>query len=51
MELAQRAYLVDEAPPWTLDPARAGALRRVLGGLLADLDRLARSGAAAPPTA
>ena len=50
MELVQRAYLADEAPPWTLDPTRAGALRRVLGGLLADLDHFARSGAAAPLT-
>ena len=50
MELAQRAYLADETPPWTLDPTRARTLRHVLGGLLADLDHFARSGAAAPLT-
>ena len=48
MELAQRAYLADETPPWTLDPTRARTLRHVLGGLLADLDHFARSGATAP---
>ncbi len=49
MELAQRAYLAAEADPWPLDPQRAGALRQVLGPLLAELDRLARSGVAARP--
>jgi formiminoglutamase len=51
MELAQRAYLSEEAAPWTYDPAKAGALRQTLGLILADLDRLARSGALPPPHA
>lgn len=37
MELAQRAYLTAEAPPWSYDETRAVALRAVLGPLLADL--------------
>jgi len=45
MELAQRAYLADEAPPWRYDPARAEGLRATLAAALAELDRLARSGA------
>ncbi|UEM25352.1 N-formylglutamate deformylase (plasmid) [Skermanella mucosa] len=34
MELAQRAYLAAEAPPWTYDPVRAGRLRAVLKPML-----------------
>ncbi len=45
MELAQRAYLLAEAAPWDYDPGRAGRLREVLGPILNDLDRIARSGA------
>jgi formiminoglutamase len=45
MELAQRAYLTSEGPPWAYDPARAATLRATLAACLADLDRLARSGA------
>lgn len=45
MELAQRAYLSAEAPPWAFDPARATPLRATLAACLGDLDRLARSGA------
>lgn len=44
MELAQRAYLADEAAPWAYDHAKADALRPVLGRVLGDLDLLARSG-------
>ncbi|MEI2805595.1 N-formylglutamate deformylase [Albidovulum sp.] len=45
METAQRAYLATEAAPWAYDPDRAERTRAVLGPVLADLDRLARSGA------
>lgn len=45
MELAQRAYLAAEAAPWTYDTARSERLREVLGPMLADIDRLARTGA------
>lgn len=44
MELAQRVYM-DEAPPWTFDPARADQVRGVLAAILTTLDALARSGA------
>ena len=44
MELAQRAYLSEEAPPWTYDVTRAEATRAVLRAILINLDRLARSG-------
>ncbi|OYX44502.1 MAG: N-formylglutamate deformylase [Rhodobacterales bacterium 32-67-9] len=47
MELAQRAYLAAETPPWSYDPARAGPTRATLHTILAALDRLARSGALA----
>jgi formiminoglutamase len=47
MELAQRAYLAAEAPPWTFDPATAAPTRAVLARALTALDRLARSGALA----
>lgn len=45
MEIAQRAYLADEAAPWAYDPAGADRLRGVLGPILSALDHLARSGA------
>lgn len=48
MELAQRAYLVDERAPWTFSSDKAAALRPVLGAILSDLDQLARSGALTP---
>lgn len=41
MELAQSTHLVREAPPFDLDPARAGALRVTLGAILARLVALA----------
>lgn len=47
MEIAQRGYLAAEAPPFAYDPARAAPLRAVLAEILANLDRLARSGALA----
>ncbi len=34
MELAQRAYLSAETPPWTYDPDKAGHLRAILGPIL-----------------
>jgi formiminoglutamase len=34
MELAQRAYLTEEAPPWNFDPAKAEQLRAVLKPML-----------------
>ncbi|MDJ0824271.1 MAG: N-formylglutamate deformylase [Rhodobacter sp.] len=34
MEIAQRGYLADEAPPWAFDDAKANALRRHLKDLL-----------------
>ncbi len=34
MELAQSAYLAEEAPPWMLDPAKADRLRQTLGAVL-----------------
>lgn len=51
MELAQRAYLSTEAAPWAYDSERAGRLRKVLGPILTDLDRLARSGRLTAPAA
>jgi formiminoglutamase len=45
MELAQRAYLAEEAAPWAWHPDKAHMLRATLGSILSDLDRLARSGA------
>lgn len=38
MELAQSAYLSAEAPPWTIDDARADRLRAHLGTILSTLD-------------
>lgn len=37
MEIAQRAYLAAEAPPWDFDPGRAAPLRALLARILADL--------------
>ena len=34
MELAQRAYLTEEAPPWSFDPAKAEHVRAVLKPML-----------------
>jgi N-formylglutamate deformylase len=34
MDLAQRAYLTEEAPPWSYDPAKAERLRAVLKPML-----------------
>ena len=45
MELAQRAYLTAEAPPWAFCPDTARPLRAVLAQILTTLDSLARSGA------
>lgn len=47
MELAQRAYLTDEAAPWRYDTDKARGLRAVLAEILGNLDALARSGALA----
>lgn len=44
METAQRAYM-QEAPPWTYRKDRAEHVRPVFARILAQLDRLARSGA------
>ena len=44
MEIAQRAYMEEEAP-WTYRPDLAEALRRPLAELLARLERLALAGA------
>lgn len=44
MELAQSAYLTDEAPPWAYDDAKAKRLRQPLAEILQRLDALARSG-------
>ncbi|HVG48150.1 MAG TPA: N-formylglutamate amidohydrolase, partial [Rubellimicrobium sp.] len=41
MEIAQRAYLAAEAPPWTYDPARAAVLRGRLASILTTLADLA----------
>lgn len=45
MEIAQRAYLSAESPPWSFDAGRAEAPRAMLAQALSTLDRLARSGA------
>lgn len=39
MEIAQRAYLTKEAPPWTYDAAKADRLRDTLGAMLTELSR------------
>ena len=44
MEIAQRAYLSAEAPPWAYDAARAEPLRTALRGLLETVERLALTG-------
>ncbi|HSG96191.1 MAG TPA: N-formylglutamate amidohydrolase, partial [Afifellaceae bacterium] len=44
MEIAQRAYLAAEAPPWAYDAARAEPLRTALRGLLEIIEQLALSG-------
>ena len=41
MEIAQSAYLAEEAPPWTYDEARAARLRETLRAILARLADLA----------
>ncbi len=41
MEIAQRAYLKSEAPPWAYDDAEAERLRRHLGKMLAAISALA----------
>ena len=38
MELAQRAYLAAEAPPWSYDAAIAAPAREVLAEVLAELE-------------
>ena len=48
MEIAQSAYLAAVSAPWSFDDTRAARLRAVLGPVLRDLDRLARSGALHP---
>lgn len=45
MEIAQRCYLEDEAPPFALDPAKTHALRSLLGRILGVCDKMAREGA------
>lgn len=44
MELTQRTYM-EETPPWTYLPERAGAVREPLREMLGRIDRLARDGA------
>ena len=39
MEIAQRAYLTGESPPWTYDDAKAAKLRAVLEPILTSLAR------------
>ncbi len=41
MELAQSAYLADEAPPWSYDRAKAHRLRPILTRILSDLAAMA----------
>ena len=41
MELAQSTHLATEAPPFDLDPAKAGAMRKPLGEILSRLEALA----------
>ncbi|WP_210529582.1 N-formylglutamate deformylase [Rubellimicrobium arenae] len=43
MEIAQSAYLVEEAPPWTCSDQKAQRLRPVLGAMLRTLADLAPS--------
>jgi formiminoglutamase len=44
MEIAQRAYLGAEAPPWAYDPAKAEPLRTALRGFLETIEQLALAG-------
>ncbi len=44
MEIAQRAYLRAEAPPWAYDAAKAEPLRTALTALLETIERLAFTG-------
>jgi formiminoglutamase len=44
MEIAQRAYLSAETPPWAYDAARAEPLRASLAALLATIEELALAG-------
>jgi len=44
MEIAQRAYITAEAPPWTYDAAKAEPLRTALRGLLESIEQLALAG-------
>lgn len=44
MEIAQRAYLGAEAPPWTYDAAKAEPLRTTLRELLETIEQLALAG-------
>jgi len=39
MEIAQRAYLAKEAPPWVYDPDKAARLRPCLHSILTELSR------------
>ncbi|MBW6507820.1 MAG: N-formylglutamate deformylase [Rhodobacteraceae bacterium] len=48
MEIAQRAYLATEAPPFAYDPTRAAPLRALLADMLAALDHIARHRAPGP---
>jgi N-formylglutamate deformylase len=41
MEIAQSAYLTEEAPPWTYDEGKAQRLRPVLAQMLQTLADLA----------
>ena len=47
VELAQRAYLAEEAAPWSYDAAKAAKLRPLLRKILTRLEDLALSGALA----
>jgi formiminoglutamase len=42
MEIAQRAYLSAEAPPWAYDERRANRLRRWLADILAAIEDTAK---------
>lgn len=44
MEIAQRAYLAAEAPPWTYEVGKAEALRATLAALLAAIEGVALKG-------
>lgn len=48
MEIAQRAYLSEEAPPWPYDAAKADRLRGTFRDLLLKLEELAPALAAGP---